>query len=195
MLTFPKAILLTAFICSLAFADSGVDSTNDDNFLIPPGGTVLPVVSSICNLTQLTLYVSFASTTNILMYVYPPAMEGGCKTMNMYYTALGPPALPSTLNLTAWYISDIMDGLTCFGIENADNVNSANITISASMDCNPNNDYAEDQGWYFAKPSPDTQPDLPADYSSGTHQPNSAFIETSVTTMLALVLMLFWMGI
>lgn len=149
-----------------AFADN-----NTADYIIPPGGQVMPVIQQSCDASQLVIYIDYMSTTDLSIYVYPPSTFSGCSIMPYYYTALGYPTIPDSTNLTAWYVSDIMDGLTCFGIQNDDTENIASVNIFASMECTlassgPGGTIA--RGWYFRKPSAEIHPDIVSSSSSST---------------------------
>lgn len=160
-----QVILALVAIIGVCATDTQNTTWNDvSNYDVLPNDYVLPVIQDECSLTQLTLYVSYVSTTNLAMYVYPPFQQTNCGIMNMYYTAFGPPTIPDASNMTAWYVSDIMDGLTCFGIQNVDAVNSDNVQINASMTCNDVGTSKMAVGWYRSRPNPNSHPF----YSSST---------------------------
>lgn len=127
-----------------------VHATQD--ILIGPNQMALPIIDVLANNTQLELYVSFISTTSTSLYVYPAYWGTRCDLIPYYYTNLGPPTIPNAKNLTAWYVSDILNGLICFGIGNNEAV-VANVTITATMSAGTQFS-AADKGWYYAEPIP-----------------------------------------
>lgn len=213
-MTLLKALLLA--ICAFGSAES-VANIYNQTLVVAPGASMLPVTSASCNSTQLVLYIDFVSTTELTMYVYPPDEFGHCTVMTMYYTALGPPAISDATNLTAWYVSDIMSGLTCFGIQNGDGNNVATVTITATMSCDSDSQSSEiveiaevtevtgydfyiKPGWYFTKPTADLDPKYPNDYSSSASpgpvgDATHATFEKMIVALLMVVWILFWYGV
>jgi hypothetical protein len=164
-----------------------------------PLGWVLPLIQDTCDSSQLFLEISYSSTTALSIYVYPPFMQTRCDFMSMYYTALGPPAIPDSKNLTAWFISDIMTGLTCFGFQNVDAENTAIVDINATLSCNEFveseavlENYAWDvnnnrwiPGWYFSKPVPGSLPDIPLSSTTASSTGSSSDSSSSGLTISA----------
>ena len=177
-----KLFILTGIIVSASCQE--VNQTSNINYVLDPNSEVIPVVSVTCSLTQLTLYVSYNSTTNLAIYVYPPYINNRCDLMGIYYTAFGPPAIPESQNLTAWYISSVMNGLTCFGIQNVDKVNTAYVSIDATMNCN--NDVVNGQlkvGWYHSRPTPSSIPiNFPSSSSSSSSTGSSEIPKSSAVS-------------
>ena len=189
--------LLSLLSISIAFAD--VNNTAD--YVINPQDYVLPVLKQTCQLSQLTISIDYVSTTDLAIYVYPPFMETRCDVMSMYYTALGAPTIPDAKNLTAWYVSDIMSGLTCFGIQNVDTHNTANVNIQVSMSCNPVSSGGSGgsgspmaRGWYFSKPKPGSVPVISSS-STGEHFGSTGTTPNSARKNECAVLQLLILGI
>ena len=167
---------LTILSIALVALSATADVNNTIYFTIPPNGWILPVLQQDCELSQLVININYLSSTDLGIYVYPPYNVDHCDIMTMYYTALGAPTIPNAKNLTAWYVSDIMVGTTCFGIQNADTEGTAVGGIEVSMSCNPppQDGVPMARGWYTSKPNPGSRPNIGVSSSTGTANSKSS---------------------
>jgi hypothetical protein len=162
-----KLLLFIALLTAVSKGEASVSNNITTDLQVPPQEWVLPLIQDTCDSSQLFLEINYLSTTDLAIYVYPPFMQTRCDIMSMYYTALGAPAIPDAKNLTAWFIGDIMTGLTCFGFQNIDTTDTAIIQIDASLSCNEFSSYWNVYsnrwipGWYFSKPILGSMPDIP----------------------------------